>query len=149
MIVVSCPDCGKPLLWHLAHEHRCDKQPRKSKPPMVRCAMCDESYPLHLAREHKCAQKSSPAKKPTTSPVTKTVASKSISPSIRRTVDPPESVRPPQSNALDHKHLTVRPQATNDFSFCPTCGHRVRIFDKTAYQRAYMRAYRARQKAAE
>jgi hypothetical protein len=27
MIVVSCPDCGKPVLLHLAREHRCTPLP--------------------------------------------------------------------------------------------------------------------------
>ena len=61
MIVIACPDCGKHLLWHLAHEHRCDKQP----------------------------QKSSPKRKPTVKPVAKTEPSKSSSPSSRRIDGPP------------------------------------------------------------
>jgi hypothetical protein len=32
MIAITCPKCGKALLWHLAHEHRCDKQPQNIRP---------------------------------------------------------------------------------------------------------------------
>jgi hypothetical protein len=64
MIAISCPDCGKPVLWHLRDEHR-------------------------------CAQKSKPARKPTTSPVTKTEASSVSSPSSLRIITPPEPVTTP------------------------------------------------------
>ena len=68
MIAIKCPDCGAPVLWHLAHEHRCVHN--------------------HGAAPGQKPQKSKPAKKPTTRPVAKTAASSRNSPSSRR-MEPP------------------------------------------------------------
>ena len=91
------------------------------------CAKCGAM--VRSDEEHSC-QKSSPSRKPTTSPVTKTEMSKSISPSSRRTVDPPE----PVSQLATPVSQLAKPKR-----------------DRTAYQRELMRKRRAaaRQKAPE
>ena len=63
MIAITCPDCGKALLWHLAHEHRCDKQPQNIRPK----------------------------RNPIAKPVPQTASSSSPSPSSRRISMPPVS----------------------------------------------------------
>ena len=84
--------------------------------------------------EHQCrTQKSKPARKPTTSPVTKTEASSISSPSSRRTVKPPEPVK--HSEPVKHpdvKHVKQLPAG-----------------DRAAYMREYMRAYQRKKRAAD
>jgi hypothetical protein len=92
MIAISCPDCGKPVLWHLRHEHRC----QKSKPKLE--GLWDDVKRERYAELEPKPQKSKPAKNPTTKPVAKTVPSKSISPSSRRIITPPEPVTTPARN---------------------------------------------------
>jgi hypothetical protein len=84
--------------------------------------------------EHQC-QKSKPARKPTTAPVEKTIASSRNSPSSRRTVSPPEPVSQLATQPVSHPvSLLAKPKR-----------------DRTAYQRELMRKRRAaaRQKAPE
>ena len=51
------------------------------------CAKC--GVDVRSDEEHECAQKSKPARKPTTSPVTKTVASRAARPPAGASVTPP------------------------------------------------------------
>jgi hypothetical protein len=80
MIAVTCPDCGKALLWHLAHEHRCDKQPQNIRPK----------------------------RKPSVKPVPQTPSSSSPSPSSRR-IDTPPPVDTP-SKPVDTPTVSTRLQ---------------------------------------
>jgi len=86
-----------------------------------KCKLCGERH------YGMCAQTSKPAKKPTTRPVEKTAAQSSTSERIDA---------PPYASTLPVN--------------CPHCGRpMLKTDDKAAYQRAYMRARRARQKARE
>jgi hypothetical protein len=108
-----------------------------SEPP--KCKMCGER---HWRPPCPSFQKSSPARKPSTKPVEKTQMSSSISPSIRRTVDPPEPVRTPSPSV----RTPVRTRKNTATSTVRTQKWRASHREGHA---AYMRAYRARQKAAE